>query len=428
MTALNTLYGSGLWYFLCFVSLSLLVWAQIALIRTLQERRGKGLALLSSAVALLAFALFIILMDYGHSVNNYQGYYAPFQRMLFSLPWLLYSGIELLLGALLLCTEREYRRHRKTRLTTGAIRQAVNLLPEGIAISDSLGTVRLANLKMESLCRMLTGELLSDAERFLKKLSAQSIGTEGQLLVKTKAGEVWIFEKESITVDEEPYRQLIARDVTELYRIIEELQEKNARLRDIQRRMRAASDLSGDMFVAEEQAKARAALHNQLGQVLLMGRHYISHPDNTDPTLVYTVTRQMNRFLLGEAEEPYAEGQDVLAEAVSMAKSIGVAVHLKGAMPQEAHIREIIAQAIVECAANTVKHAEGDSVTAELSGGEAGFRAAITNSGSPPKHPVAESGGLLSLRRKAEAAGGTMHVESSPAFVLTLYIPSHLPE
>jgi hypothetical protein len=427
MTALDTLYGAGPWYLLCLVSLSLLIWAQIALIRTLREKRGKWLALLSLAAALLAFVLFIILMDYGHSLSS-EHYYAPFQRMLFALPWLLYFGTELLLGALLLCAEREYRRHRKTHLTADAIRQTVNLLPEGIAISDSLGTVRLANLKMESLCRTLTGEVLSDAERFLKKLHKQSVGLGGQLLVKTDAGEVWLFEEESITVDEEPYRQLTARDVTELYLIIEELKEKNVRLLDIQRRMRAASDLSGDMFVAEEQAKARAALHNQLGQVLLMGQHYISRPENTDPKLVYTVTRQMNRFLLGEAEEPYAEGQDALAEAVSMAKSIGVAVHLNGDMPQEAHIREIIAQAIIECAANTVKHAEGDSVSAELVGGEDGFRAVITNSGRPPKRPVAESGGLLSLRRKTEAAGGTMHVESSPAFVLTLYIPSRLPE
>ena len=423
MTGLITLHGSGLWYFLCVAAFVLLIGCLATLIRTQRERRGKGLIVLTLAGALLSFALFMILMDCGHSIGNKQGYYAPFQRALFGAPWPLYFGVELLLGALLVYTEAESARYKKTRLTPDAIRQTVNLLPEGIAVSDEGGTVRLANLKMEGLCRELIGEALSDAGRFLEKLSEKSIASNGQLLVKTGAGEVWLFEDEAIQVNGKAYLQIIARDVTERYGIIEELKEKNERLQDIQRRMRAVSDLSGDMFVAEEQAKARVALHNQLGQVLLMGQHYINHPESTDPKLVYTLTRQMNRFLLGEAEEPHAEGQDALSEAAAMAKSIGVAVHLKGEAPREAHVRALLAQAIIECAANTVKHAEGDSITVELEGGEDSFRAVITNGGRPPKGPVAESGGLLSLRRRAEGAGGEMRVESAPAFALTLRIP-----
>lgn len=423
MTALNTLYGSGLWYFLCLFSLALLTWTLIALPRTLREKRGKGLFLLSFSAAIFGFVLFMIFMDFGHSCVNEIGYYGPFQQALFTLPWLLYFGAELFLTALLAGIEMEHRRYKKKNLTPDAIRQAVNLLPEGIAVSDDSGTVRLSNLKMEALCRTLTGEVLSNADRFLAKLREQSIGAEGQLLVKTKSGEAWLFEEEPITVDGKNYRQLIAHDITERYRIIEELKEKNARLQDIQRRMRAVSDLSGDMFVAEEQAKARAALHNQLGQVLLMGRHYISHPESTDPALVYTVTRQMNRFLLGEAEEPRAEAQDAVSEAIRMAKSIGVTVHLNGEAPKDSQNREILAQAIAECAANTVKHAEGDSLKVALSGNAGRFIAVITNSGKPPKGAVAESGGLLSLRRKVEAAGGAMNIKSDPAFVLSLQIP-----
>lgn len=423
MKSLNALYGSFLWYSLCIVSLALVIGALSGLIRMGREKRSGRARLFSLAASVLAFLLFVLLMDAGHAAINYDGRYLPIERALFALPWLIYGLGELILAGLLLYIELDYRLYQKTHLTSDVIRRTVNFLPDGIVISDDSGTVRLSNLKMEALCRALTGEVLSDAARFMAKLRWQSLGAEGQILVKTKSGEAWLFEEEPITVDGKNYRQLIAHDITERYRIIEELKEKNARLQDIQRRMRAVSDLSGDMFVAEEQAKARAALHNQLGQVLLMGRHYISHPESTDPALVYTVTRQMNRFLLGEAEEPRAEAQDELREAIRMARSIGVTVHLNGEAPQEAQIREILAQAIAECAANTVKHAEGDSLTTELSDRADSFIAVITNSGKPPKGAVAESGGLLALRKKVEAAGGTMRVESDPAFVLTLQIP-----
>ena len=423
MKSLNTLYGSFLWYFLCLASLALVIGALSALIRMGREKRSGKSQLFSFAVSLLAFLLFVILMDAGHAAVTLSSRYLPIERALFALPWLIYALGELIVGGLLLCMELDHLRYRKTHLTSDVIRRTVNFLPDGIAISDEGGTVRLSNLKMDNLCRELTGEVLSDAKRFTDRLSDMRMDQNGQLLVAAKDGKVWLFENEALTLDEKEYRQITARDVTERVRIIEELREKNERLRDIQRRMRAVSELSGDMFAAEEQAKARAALHNQLGQVLLMGRHYLSHPESTDPKLVYLTTRQMNRFLLGEAEEPRAEEQDELSEAVRMAKSIGVTVQINGEAPQEAQIRGIIAQTITECAANTVKHAEGNRLTAELSERESGFLAVITNSGKPPKRPVAESGGLLSLRRKIEAAGGTMNIESDPAFALSLQIP-----
>ena len=70
-----------------------------------------------------------------------------------------------------------------------------------------------------------------------------------------------------------------------------------------------------------------------------------------------------------------------------------------------------------------MKHAEADRLTVHLEETENSLVIRMTNNGKPPKEPVKESGGLLSLRRKAEEAGGEMTVESAPAFRLTLRIP-----
>ena len=208
--------------------------------------------------------------------------------------------------------------------------------------------------------------------------------------------------------------------MTERYRVTEELKVKNAHLQEIRRRMQAVSDLSGDMFVAQEEAAARAALHNQLGQVLLMGRHYLEHPDDTDANLVYITTTQMNSFLLGEYKEPTRHKDDLLTEVLWMARSIGVTVDINGSLPEQASARTILAHAIQECAANCVKHAKGDRLMVTISDKEI----VITNNGKPPKGEIAESGGLLSLRRSAEEAGGTMTVKSQPEFKLTIQLNS----
>ena len=257
----------------------------------------------------------------------------------------------------------------------------------------------------------------------MESVKASGKEQNGQYIVVLPRGDVRLFAKRTLTADGREYDQLTAADVTERYRITEELKAKNEHLQDLQRRMKAVSALSGDMFVAQEEAAARAALHNQLGQVLLMGRHLLDHPENTDAQMVYLATKQMNAFLLGEYEEPVPSAENLPAQSVAMAKSIGVTVDLCGEIPDSENLRTVLALAVQECAANTVKHAGGDRLTVKASMDENGTTFILTNNGEPPKTAIVESGGLLSLRRNVEAAGGTMTVLSEPLFSLTIRMP-----
>ena len=106
-----------------------------------------------------------------------------------------------------------------------------------------------------------------------------------------------------------------------------------------------------------------------------------------------------------------------------MAGSIGVVPVLSGDPPGREEVRSLLAAAIRECAANTVKHAGGDRLFVEISKDGTGTCMTISNNGDPPKAPIAESGGLLSLRRSVEDAGGQMTVKSLPVFRLKLSFP-----
>ena len=48
---------------------------------------------------------------------------------------------------------------------------------------------------------------------------------------------------------------------------------------------------------------------------------------------------------------------------------------------------------------------------------------AVTNNGNIPEHEIVEGGGLSTLRRRVERAGGTMTVQSFPCFQLTVTVP-----
>ena len=419
--------SSLIWYAVTLGSLILAAGSLIALIRSVQARRGRRILLAAGLNLLAGFLLFLVLMDCARFsyLTEPDPRYQAFQTALFDLPWGLYAAAEVLSASVLVLLLRDDRRYRRNHLTPDAIRETVNLLPEGLCISAPDGTVLLSNLQMDALYRDLTGGTLSDAVRFREYLEENGEKQGAEILAHTAEGAVWRFTAKRMTDSGAEYDQLTASDVTAPYRIMEELRDRNEHLQELQRRMKEVSELSGDMFIAQEEAAARTALHNQLGQVLLMGRHTLEHPDSTDAELVRMATLEMSRFLLREAEAPSESRTDRFQQALALAKSIGVQTEISGPLPENPAYRALLAQAVQECAANAVKHAEGDRLLLLPQENEKEWIIRITNNGRPPEKPVTESGGLLSLRRHTEAAGGAMTVESAPAFALVLRLPAH---
>lgn len=421
MTALSAIGSRGLWYLFCLITLALVLGALLCLIQTVRCGRRHRRVALAAGTLLLGFGVFVVLLDCSFvpvlSAKDLARV-RTFQWRLFELPWLCYAIADTLAGVLLLLQFRNNADYRRAHLAPDAIRETLDLLPEGVAVSRQDGAVLLCNLKMNELVRVLTGAGLSDAERFWTYVLQAGQERNGQYWVELPSGSVWQFEKKGLRTEDGAFFCLRATDVTERWRIVKDLEAKHAHLQDVRRRMQAVSDLSGDMFVVQEEANARVALHNQLGQVLLMGKRLIEHPESTDAEIVRLTTKQMNDFLLGEAETPAQEQEASVQDAVSAANSIGVTVELRGTPPQDEGLLRLLPQAIRECAANAVKHAQGDRLTVAFAPDGRGFT--VTNNGNPPKAPIRESGGLKNLKEAAESLGAAVEIGHAPAFTLTI--------
>lgn len=421
MTALCAIGSRGLWYLFCLITLALVLGALLCLIQTVRCGRRRRRVALAAGTLLLCFGVFVVLLDCSFvpvlSAKDLARV-RTFQWRLFELPLLCYAIADTLAGVFLLWQFQSNADYRRTHLTPDAIRETLDLLPEGVAVSRQDGDVLLCNLKMNALVRILTGSGLSDAEQFWSVVQRTGREQNGQYLVQFPSESVWQFEKGGLHTEDGDFVCLRATDVTARWRIVKDLEAKHTHLQDVRRRMQAVSDLSGDMFLAQEEANARIALHNQLGQVLLMGMRLIEHPDSTDAQIVYLTTKQMNAFLLGEAEAPSDGWETNLQDAISAASSIGVTVELHGTLPKEEPLARLLPQAIRECSANAVKHAGGDRLTVEFAPDGRSFT--VTNNGAPPKAPIRESGGLLNIKQAAESIGATAKIGHFPTFTLTI--------
>ena len=423
MNSLQSTVGMPLGYVLYFAAL-LLTAAQLAiLLQLMQKKLGMARILAALLHFLLCFFLLAFLLDYSYNAVVFATpeVLQVFELRFLALPWLLYAGLEMASAGVVFLQVRVLRRYRETRLTPDTIRQTVDLLPTGLMVSEPDGTVLLANLSMTELCRKLTGELLSDAGRFWQYVESKSENG----LIRTADGETWQFQKSLFTLDGKDYNRITAADMTEQYRVTEELSQKNLHLKEVQDRMKTVAAKERSLVADREIMQARMTVHDRMGAVLLSGKYYLDHPENVKEDELLRLLEFSNHFLLGEVEEPENKS-DPMQEAILTAKRIGVAVEIFGEFPKGETAKRILAQAVDQCAANTARHAGGDLLSVAITESGEQITASFANNGRAPEGPITETGGLAVLRQTVEDAGGSMTVQSEPVFLLTITVPKQI--
>ncbi len=426
MSTLLSVTGAMAGRFVVLGAVLLLVLQLFICAQTMALHRHKAIVYLRLLHTFAYFLLAVFLLDGIFWITDPDIPYSrisPAVRLLFSLPWGMFLALELASAVIIVLNCCENLRYAKNHLLSLSIKEAVDWLPVGICFGDKNGTVVLANMKMDRLCRDMTEVGLTDTDAFWRDITARGEDQNGQKLIKMANGEVQVFAKSDITVDGKTFTQIVSSDMTEQYRITQELSRKSASLRDIQIRMKAFQAQASDMLISQEILAARQIVHDEAGHALLAARYYFEHPENVDEFALLAMIKQTNDMFLRETEQPDDMEHDRYRDALKMADTIGVDVKQNGDAPASGRAREILGQAIWECSANTVKHAEGNHLFVTVRKVGCDYSFIVTNNGTLPKKPIIETGGLLSLRHIVENAGGTMDVISNPAFRLSITLP-----
>jgi len=382
----------------------------IAAFRDRRSRRDKCallfLCFLSAGLFWLCFSVIAWEINFPGRAEALPAWLAAFSTCPVWAVWV----YEAFIAVILFLAARDTFRYRRSHVTPDSVKQAMDLLPVGVAFGDPDGTVRFRNLVMDHLSMVLTGKMLTDWHAF------QTAAT-GQLSAGDRVWQVSIRETPGSSLT-----QLTATDITEQAGILADQEAKNRKLKDIRLRLEIYNRQADRLIISQELLTARMTVHDELGSVLLESRHSLSDPGSIDEELLLQALKNANTYLLREYEGDDT-AVDPLAEAVSMAQAIGVKVELTGIPPAEDSPRELLAAAIRECAANAVKHADGDRLTADTRHSDTGYSFTVRSNGIPPAAPIRETGGLLSLRTLVENRRGAMRIDVSPEFRLTIVLP-----
>ena len=313
---------------------------------------------------------------------------------------------------------------RKEELSPYAIKEATDDLPSGVCFTDASGRVILCNRTMGELSSVLIGSYPQTAQ----ELETALFSPAPESGVKRMEGEpvlyhfpdkrVWRFRVAQL---DEPagFHQFIAQDVTAISEINEKLSAENEELRNVNEKLRAMYERLADRIRVRETLDLKMRIHNNIGTSLIAVSEMIQDDSLEDMESRLAILRDAVSYLSDDRMTAHGTFDEVKRRAADMK----VSLVLRGSLPQNAAAEALIVAAARECVTNCVRHAGGHRVTVEVSSQHDIFTVTITNDGRPPEGGITEGGGLSTLRRRVEEAGGEMYIACRPAFALILNLP-----
>ncbi|MBR2752077.1 MAG: hypothetical protein IKD90_13210 [Clostridiales bacterium] len=312
-------------------------------------------------------------------------------------------------------------RRRKSRIYPGSVKESVDQLSTGVCYYYGDGRIKLHNASMEKIWNDLTGKSMVDGRELWETIS-QGRAQSGSCISK---GEVPIYmlpdesvrswRRNKVSTDGMELYEVLAADVTEEYALVHDLEEKKERLRHRGTRLKAVGERIDALNIEKEILDSKIRIHDDWGRALITAKAFIEQPDMEKKRGFLTLWERNISYV---EENEQSEAKDAYDDIFQSAKSLGLTIDIDEELPSDYDTRNLLIHAMAVCIGNMVKHAEATTLHVKTVHKDGRCTYTFTNDGQPPANTVEEKGGLKNLRRRVEAQGGSMFIDSMPRFAL----------
>lgn len=328
----------------------------------------------------------------------------------------------------------------KKKPSAKMIKKAIDSYPGGICFSALDGRVILVNEKMNKLILELTGHTILNAkaaweelENFANNRKAEKLtqswlpkepdneSTRQQLFFRFSDSSVWRFELrflDSNTV------QIEAAEITELYRLSEELYENTIRLQEMQKRQKALLDSIVEVNLNKEILAAKMHIHDELGHCLLATTKAITEDSLAENADV--LRENWNSAIRDFSNIPTVwtvPDSTLQSELLQVAELIGCKVTFLGEQPKSRKALQLLYATVREALTNAVRHANATELMVKVEQNKQGYYIEISDNGCVSVSSITEGNGLSALRQRLEQEGATLKVLCDNSVSLLVDIP-----
>ena len=328
----------------------------------------------------------------------------------------------------------------KKNTSAKMIKKAIDSYPGGICFSALDGRVILVNEKMNQLMLELTGHTILNAKvtweelaNFASNGKAEKLtqswlpkdpdkeSIHQQLFFRFSDSSVWRFELRFLDPDTV---QIEAAEITELYRLSEELYENTIRLQDMQKRQKALLDSIVEVNLNKEILTAKMHIHDELGHCLLATTKAITEDSLAENADV--LRENWNSTIRDFSNIPTVRtvpDSSLQSELMQVAELIGCKVVFLGEQPTQRKTLQLLYAAIREALTNAVRHANATELMVKVEQNKQGYYIEISDNGCVSVSSITEGNGLSALRQRLKQEGASLKVLCDNGVSLIVNIP-----
>ena len=323
---------------------------------------------------------------------------------------------------------REYLM-RISSINASSVIEAVEKIDCGLLFTDIDGIPVLVNENMKALSREIFAHDYTNVPKFYERIEAcadlgiaSRIDFTGDPTFILKNNEVWSFERKLLDDKSRKYYEVIAQNVTAIYRQGEDLKIKNAELEEVEYRLSGIYKNLAEVRQQKELLSYKLAIHDELGNSILKGNRILGMDTVSDEDKENFVKswKETLLSLRSNVHQGGKTGENLYEDIVKTAKDLGVRLIIKGDRPMHS---EVLSLAIREAVYNAIKHAGADIVIVEGVLEDGFYRFDISDNGCRSPKNFTEGGGLTNIRRTLESIGGSLKVSVNEHVVLHITIP-----
>lgn len=319
-----------------------------------------------------------------------------------------------------------YETKNRKIISNTSIKESFDNLPTGVCFFNEAGLPVLCNYAMHRFSFAVCGkdvQFITDLQDCLSESFEPVAGTikDGNIFTFSD-NSAWHLEIRNFThEDGSIYTQYTAFDVTDLQRKRVELTEENEQLSKVQAHLKRLSANVVAITREEEILNAKMRVHDEMGRCLMMAQKYLK--TNSEDSISESDVISWKRAVSMIKYNNETVDEDMMCQIRKTCESVKLKFIQTGTLPKEEKNAYILTCAIRECVTNAVYYASANELYADFSETENKAIVVVTNNGKQPDSDIIEGGGLSTLRRRVERAGGIMQVQSVPEFRLTVSIP-----
>ena len=302
---------------------------------------------------------------------------------------------------------------KEEHITPMSVKDSIDMLHAGLCYWEDGGRIILSNKKMDELCLAISGEMLLNGEKFWDCLETECIPMVD--------GTIQYFIHNKVEFEDKQIHELIATDVTELYKKNELLEQETITLQKMNESLRKYNQNIVETVRKQEILDAKVYIHDEMNRLMLVTTSNTEMPlDEEEFKEILTLWRN-NAILLGGESEKAKVNTDI-SEVNQLAGLLGIQLIWQGELPEVMpdSIRKVFIMVAREAIANAVKHAEAKNITIGIHKKAEKLSVEISNDGKMPAGEISLGGGLSNIKRMVEEKRGQFRVEVEEKFRMIL--------